>query len=86
MGRPRKWTPETILASIHAFVATESRVPHSRDFHSVGGPLPHAATVRQYFDTEADAIRAAGFEPIPTQTKPLAAHAWRRSVLRRTQR
>jgi hypothetical protein len=85
MPRPRKWTPETILASIRHFVAIQQRVPRARDFYHGVGALPHTATVRQHFLDEASAVRAAGFEPIPLVTRPARSHIWRRTIPRRKQ-
>lgn len=83
MGRPRTWTPETICASIRHFVATEQRVPTWHEFRDTMHGLPVPRTIRQYFRDEAEAIRVAGFEPVPVLTKPRASHAWRRSIPRR---
>lgn len=79
MGRPRKWTPETVLASIRHFVATQHRVPYGTDFYHGCNGLPHTATVRQHFRNEAEAVRVAGFEPhVPHVTTQ--RHVWRRMV------
>ena len=85
MPRPRKWTLETIMASIRHFVVMQHRVPCARDFYHGVGALPHTATVRKHFRNEAAAIRAAGFEPIPSITKPAQSHIWRRAIPRRKQ-
>lgn len=66
----RHWTPESIIASIQAFVAEHGRPPTADDWRSDAGGFPNTSTVQREFGGAWNAaIAAAGLSPLPTGHK-----------------
>lgn len=70
-GRPVIWTIETIRAAIQAYVRLYGTVPGARAFRAASrNGLPARASVQKYWRTLSDAVRDAGFVPVPSRRKP----------------
>ena len=65
MSRPRKWTPETILAQIRYFAQIHGDVPTPMDFARCRDGLPHHKTVWEHFPSTRQAITMAGLSCCP---------------------
>lgn len=61
MGRPRKWTPATIVHAIQAFAERhQGLAPTPMDFAQCRDGLPHHKTVQEYYPSVHAAVAAAG--------------------------
>lgn len=70
-GRPERWTRAAILSAIQRFVALTGAVPADPEFrHPAQHQLPARMSVMKFWPTLADAIRAAGYVPIPNRRRP----------------
>ncbi len=70
-GRPLTWTVETIRAAIQEYVRRTGEAPGEPAFRKASQHgLPARSTIQKHWRLLSDAIRDAGFVPMPTQRKP----------------
>lgn len=61
MGRPRKWTRDTVLQAIQLYALHHGEAPASMDFARCTEGLPHHKTVWEHFPSVHVAVAQAGF-------------------------
>ena len=67
-GRPERWTRDAILTAIRAFVSRTGTVPADPEFRQAAQHgLPARISVRKCWPSIGEAIRAAGFVPVPSR-------------------
>lgn len=77
LGRPPTWTKKKTIKAIKTWAEKHGEAPTSKQWERSGGSAhPSATAVRRVFDTWNDAIKAAGFEPLPRGHLPGDGVVW----------